>query len=226
MTGINVLVSVIIPVYNCERYLAQAIESVLAQTYQPTEVIIVDDGSTDSSSAIARSYKEINYIYQCNQGVAAARNTGIAASQGQFIAFLDADDLWTPKKLEVQVTYLLKRPRVGYTIGRQQNFVDPESNSLTPAAISQLESEQLGLATLVARRAIFKQIGGFDASYRVASDFEWIIRAKDAGVTMTIVPEIVLHRRIHSSNMSYQIPARRANLLKMFKASIDRQRGQ
>jgi len=225
MTESNPLVSVIIAVSNCERYLAQAIKSVLAQTYRPIELIIVDDGSTDGTADIARSYKEVHYIYQDNQGVAAARNTGISASQGQFISILDADDLFPPNKLKVQVTYLLKHPRVGYTIGRIQNFPDSES-SLPTHTTNLLESDQLGLASLVARRVIFEQIGGFDASYRVASDFEWITRAKDAGIPIAILPEIVLHRRIHSSNMSYQTQARRASLVRMFKASIDRQRRQ
>ena len=226
MTESNPLVSVIIAVYNCERYLAQAIKSVLAQTYRPIELIIVDDGSTDGTADIAHSYKEVHYIYQYNQGVAAARNTGISASQGQLISILDADDLFPPNKLKVQVTYLLKHPRVGYTVGRVQNFLDLESSLPTHTPTNLLESDQLGLASLVTRRVIFEQIGGFDASYRVASDFEWITRAKDAGIPIAILPEIVLHRRIHSSNMSYQTQARRASLLRMFKASIDRQRRQ
>ena len=96
------LVSVIVPVYNGEHYLSFAIHSILRQDYHPSEVIVVDDGSTDNSANIARSFKEVRYIHQSNQGVAMARNVGIAAARGEFIAFLDADDLWTPNKLSIQ----------------------------------------------------------------------------------------------------------------------------
>jgi glycosyltransferase involved in cell wall biosynthesis len=220
----NNLVSVIIPVYNCERYLAEAIESVLAQTYRPIEVIVVDDGSTDSSGDIARSYKELHYIYQPNQGVAVARNAGLAATDGEFIAFLDADDLWLPNKLRVQVDYLLEHPHIGYTIGRLQNFLDPGINLLPRVRKSLLERDQIGLMTLVVRKTVFTQIGGFDPSYRVGSDFEWFIRAKDADIPMAILPEILLYRRIHDSNLSSQTQACYGGLLRMFKASINRQR--
>ena len=99
----NKLVSVIIPVYNGENYLSQAIDSVIDQTYSPIELIIVDDGSTDKSKEIASSYSQVNYVYQENQGVAIARNTGIFKSQGEYIAFLDQDDIWTANKLKLQV---------------------------------------------------------------------------------------------------------------------------
>src|SRR5213078_156464 len=115
MTDEQPLVSVIIPVYNGARYLRAALESVFAQTYRPIEVIVVDDGSGDDSGVIAQSFPDVHFIHQENQGVAAARNHGFDAARGEFIAFLDQDDLWTPEKLKVQVNYLLNHPDVGYT---------------------------------------------------------------------------------------------------------------
>jgi glycosyltransferase involved in cell wall biosynthesis len=224
MTQDKELVSVIIPVYNCELYLAEAIESVFNQTYRPIEVIIVDDGSTDKSADVASSYKEIHYIYQSNQGTAVARNSGLAAAQGEFIAFMDADDRWVPHKLRMQVEYLLEHPNIDYTIGGMQNFYDPEIIALSKIIKSSLEKEQINLMTMVARKTLFDQLGGFDPSYRIGEDLEWIIRAKDAGISMVILPEILLYRRIHNSNLSHQTKARCANLLRMFKASVDRQR--
>jgi len=97
------LVSVVIPVYNAEPFLREALDSVLAQDYEPFEVIVVDDGSTDGSGTIARSYPEVRYLRQENQGPAVARNAGIAAAQGEFLAFFDADDVMLPNKLSVQV---------------------------------------------------------------------------------------------------------------------------
>src|SRR3982751_2380169 len=101
------LVSVIIPVHNGAKYLRAALESVLAQTYSPFEVIVVDDGSVDDSGVIAQSFNDVRYIHQANQGVAAARNHGIEAARGDFFAFLDQDDLWTPEKLTFEVDHLL-----------------------------------------------------------------------------------------------------------------------
>src|SRR4029079_2498347 len=110
MSDENPLVSVIVPVYNGERYLREALESVFAQTYRAIEVIVVDDGSPDDSGTIGQSFPEVRYIHQTNQGVAAARNNGIEAARGEFFAFLDQDDLWVPEKLNVQVEYFLGHP--------------------------------------------------------------------------------------------------------------------
>jgi len=217
------LVSVVLPVYNCERYLAEAIESVLAQIYRPIEVIIVDDGSTDNSADIARSYKEVIYIYQSHQGVAVARNTGITTAKGVFIAFQDAEDIWLPNKLKVQVKYLLDHPDVEYTICRQQIFIDLGIDLSAKGTKSDLSKEEINLMDLVARKTVFEKVGGFNPDYQVGSDFDWLIRAKDAGIPNIILPEILRHRRIHDSNISQQIQDRRTNLLRMFKESIDRQ---
>ena len=119
------LVSVIVPVYNGAQFIGEAIESVFVQNYDPLEIIIVDDGSTDETANIVKSYNNMHYIYQPNQGVAAARNSGIENSMGKLIAFLDADDCWAPNKLNIQVDCLLKHPHIGYTLGRQKNFLEP-----------------------------------------------------------------------------------------------------
>src|SRR6476660_1471039 len=116
MTEEKPLVSVIIPVYNGTCYLRAALESVFAQTYRPFEVIVVDDGSLDDSGVIAQSFDDVRYIHQENQGVAAARNNGIEVARGEFLAFLDQDDLWTPEKLKLQMGHLLSDPELGYTL--------------------------------------------------------------------------------------------------------------
>src|SRR6185503_10895386 len=125
MTEQQPLVSVIIPVYNGARYLRAALESVFAQTYRPFEVIVVDDGSIDDSGVIAQSFPDVSYMRQENQGVAAARNHGIEAARGDFFAFLDQDDLWTPEKLKLQIEYLLNHQDLGYTLTQQQYFLEP-----------------------------------------------------------------------------------------------------
>jgi len=221
----NPLVSVIIPVYNGEKYLVEAIESVLAQSYRPFELIVVDDGSTDGSAAIVHRYKDINYIYHPNMGVSIARNTGLAAARGAFIAFLDADDMWTPQKLQIQVGYLQENPSVMYTISKINNFIEPGSNIDPQILESILKKEQPGMATIVARKTVFDQIGIFDSRYQVGEDFEWIMRAKDADIPMTILPDVLLERRIHNFNISFtQSQVCIANWFQAIKESLNRRR--
>ena len=221
----NQLVSVIIPVFNGAKYLGDAIESVLAQYYRPFELIVVDDGSTDRSASIVRNYKDIHYIYQPNMGVAVARNTGLAAARGTYIAFLDADDMWPAHKLQIQVEYLMEHPSVMYTLSKINNFVEPGCNIHSDKLQSILKNEQINLASLVAHKAVFDQIGGFNPRYHVSEDFDWITRAKDAGIPMVILPEVLLQRRIHNSNISFTKPQLCiANRFQILKESIDRQR--
>ena len=223
MTEYSRLVSVIIPVYNCERFLAEAIESALAQTYRPLEIIVVDDGSTDQSADIARSYEEVRYIYQSNQGLAVTRNRGLAIAQGEFISFLDSDDLWLPNKLAVQVEHLIEHPDFGLNICRIENFLDPGVSLPPGGGDVPLMKEQINLGTMVVRRDVFSQVGDFDPGYSIADDFDWITRAKDLGVPITILPDVLMQRRIHETNMSHDTQARRENMLRLVKASIDRQ---
>lgn len=222
------LVSVIVPVYNGERYLACALQSIFDQDYHPFEVIVIDDGSTDNSAEIAQSYKEIHYIYQPNQGVTVTRNVGISTARGEFIAFLDQDDMWTPNKLSVQVDYLLKHTEVGYVLARQNIFLEPGTRAPSWLKKELLLNDQVGYlpGTLVARRSVFKQIGLFDPAYRIGSDTDWLARAKDAGVSMVILPEVLLHRRIHRHNQSAQTQIMNLELIRLLKASIDRRRNQ
>lgn len=222
----NPLVSVIIPVYNGERYLAEAIESVLAQTYRPIQIIVVDDGSSDRSADIAQSYEGIHYLYQSNQGQAAAMNAGLRVARGQFIAFLDADDLWTSTKLSIQMDYLLKHSLVGCVIARMQNFL--EANTQPPPRLTRdlllTDHAALSVGSLVARRTVFEQVGDFDTTYSHAKDVDWFVRVREAGIIIEILPETLLHRRLHGSNRSYHTQARTLEFMRVVKSSIDRKR--
>jgi glycosyltransferase involved in cell wall biosynthesis len=222
------LVSVIIPVYNGEHYLAQAIESVFAQTYKPIELIIIDDGSFDNSSYIARSFKEICYHYQINKGVAVARNAGIAVSNGEFIAFLDQDDIWTHNKLNVQIDYLLNHPEADGVLSKQRLFLEPGIAPPKWLKRELLQKEQTGYfpSSMVVRKDVFSRIGVFDPVYKHTSDVDWIARVKDAGILMIMLPEALFYRRIHSANTSAETQIIHPELLKTLKKSIERQRVQ
>ncbi len=218
------LVSAVIPVCNGEKYLSAAIESVLAQTFPDIELIIVDDGSTDSSAKIAGGYEGAGYIYQPNKGVTAARNTGILSARGEFIAFLDQDDMWTPDKLKVQVGYLVDNPGAGYSLARQRLFLEPGTTAPSWLKKEFLFHDQAGYlpGTLVARRWAFGQVGLFDPAYRIGSDTDWLARARDLGIPMVILPEVLLLRRIHHGNQSARTDLIHTELAKILKASIDR----
>jgi len=228
MTDENPLVSVIIPVYNGARYLRAALESVFAQTYRGFEVIVVDDGSVDESGVIAQSFSQVRYMHQTNQGVAAARNHALDAARGEFFAFLDQDDLWTPDKLKLQVGYLLNHPGIGYTLTQQKFFLDPGA-TLPPWFRKELfDSVHTGwvLGTLVVRRTTFEQVGNFATGYSAANDSDWFFRAKAAEIPMAIIPELLLLKRIHEANDSGRAKEILSELLKVVRSSLDRQRSQ
>ena len=130
MVDQNYSISVIIPVYNCDRYLAQAIESVLAQTYQPMEIIVVDDGSTDNSGAVAKNFgSSVRYYFHDNSGLGATRNRGIELAQGNFLAFIDADDLWVENKLSHQIAAFETNPQLDIVFGLAQQLKIARSES-------------------------------------------------------------------------------------------------
>jgi glycosyltransferase involved in cell wall biosynthesis len=226
MTEEYPLVSVIIPVYNGGRYLRTALESVFAQTYRPLEVIVVDDGSVDDSGVIAQSFNGVRYIHQANQGVAAARNNGIEATRGEFLAFLDQDDLWKSEKLKLQIGYLLTHPDLGYTLTQQQFFLDPGATLPAWFRKELFSSVHTGwvLGTLVVRRTAFEKVGNFATSYSAASDGDWFFRAKAVGISMAVVPELLLLKRIHGANESAHAKEILSELRKVVKSSLDRQR--
>ncbi|HXJ78360.1 MAG TPA: glycosyltransferase family A protein [Candidatus Methylomirabilis sp.] len=221
-------VSVIVPAYNRERYLGAALESALGQDHQPLEIIVVDDGSTDGTARVARSFTGVRYLYQSNQGAASARNAGIAASRGEHLAFLDSDDVWAPEKLRLQVDALRQHPGVGYCLTRLQNFLEPGCpvpSWIGPEQFSRAEFG-IGTCTLMARREVFDRVGGFDPQYRWASDKDWFFRAKDARIALAILPEVLVHRRIHDGNLSASSEPSLLLLARMIKASVDRMRAQ
>lgn len=221
-------VSVVIAVRNGERFLAAAIASVLAQQLAPREVIVVDGQSEDGTAEIARSFALVRYVRQSNTGIANAWNHGIAAATGELVAFLSHDDLWTPDKLAVQVQYLREHPAIQYTTARVRFFLEP--GCAIPAGFRPelLEGDHVGtiMETLVARRALFDAIGGFDPKLSTAEDVDWFARAADAGIPAAVLPRVLLRKRIHDANLSITSAANDRNLLAVLQRSIARKRGR
>lgn len=223
----TLLVSVIVPVYNGARHLAEALGSIVAQDYDPIEIIVVDDGSVDYSAEIAGAYDEVRLIRQQNKGPGASRNRGIEVAKGGFIAFLDQDDLWRPRKLSCQINALMEDPHLLYVIGRQEYFLEPGIQP--PAWFKKKHLMKNHVAyepgMMVARREAFDVIGFFDPDLLLTSDVDWFFRAKDQKAPMLMLPDLMLRKRVHSENQSFQSAEHNRELLTVLKRSMQRQRG-
>lgn len=202
-------VSCIIPVYNGAAYLAEALDSILAQTFPVSEIIVVDDGSTDDTAAVAAKYApRVAYLRQENRGPASARNAGLAIATGEFISFLDADDTWHPEKLARQVSALQGETRAGICLTHVQNVWTPELAH---------ERDRLGdhpftrpvpgyvCQALLARRWVFAKVGHFDAKLRISEDTDWFTRVRAAGIQQIVLSDVLVQRRIHGRNISFEI---------------------
>lgn len=225
------LVSVIIPNYNYAQYLREAIDSVLAQTYRDIEVIVVDDGSKDDSRAVLESYGDtIKAIFQQNQGVAAARNNGAAASDGEYIAFLDADDAWLPTKIERQIDRFADSETLGLVhVGVDE--VDSEGQSLVhrlegaegtvSATLLMLGREGVlgGGSGAMVRRAVFDEIGGLDERLSTSADWDMFYRVSERS-EVGFVRELLVKYRVHGSNMHTNVDVFEHDMLLAFEKAF------
>ena len=219
------LISVIIPVYNGERYLAESIETVLAQTYRPIEIIVVDDGSTDSSANIAKGFRDtIRYVFQPNSGPAGARNTGLRMATGSVMSFIDADDLWNTNKLSLQIELLYNNPSAEIILGHLQFLLYRSTEGKHEWAVSSDPQIALSLGTGVFRKSLFDKVGLFDETLHYGDDWDWFMRARELGVLMLIHKEVTLFYRRHRHNLTNQKKMGDAYIIRIFKNSIDRRR--
>ncbi|KJC39438.1 glycosyltransferase [Bradyrhizobium sp. LTSP849] len=197
------LVSVIIAAYNSEAYIAEAIESVLGQTVPAGEVIVIDDGSTDGTSDIlARLGDRIIALNQTNSGQSVAVNKGLAMARGELIGFCDADDLWTARKLELQLALLERNSDVEAVFGKVQQFVSPDvpehqRERLKPAV--EIMPGELKQCMLIRRDAL-DRAGPFDESLPATFFIAWLGRAKQGGLKGAHVDDVVVRRRLHLGN--------------------------
>lgn len=200
--------SCIVPVFNGERFLHEALDSIFVQTYRPLEVIVVDDGSTDGTAVVAAGYKNsIRYIQQQNAGPAAARNHGVRLARGEFIAFLDADDLWHEKKLTRQMALFDTDPETDLCLCQKENFWAPERTGEGDRLRAQehpFTKEHTGYVcqAMLVRRAVFDKVGGFDQALRLGEDTDWLARAQECGIRREILPETLVFRRMHDANLT------------------------
>lgn len=220
------MLSTILPVYNGERYLAAAIESVLGQETPPDELIVVDDGSTDGSAAVARSFgAAVRYHHQANANTGAARNTGVGLARGELLAFIDADDLWTPDKLALQLL-ALRDPTVEAVFGHAQQFISPELDADARARLHCPDAPQPStLSTMMLiRREAFERIGPFETDLTLGADMSWSIRARDLGLRSVMLPQTLYRRRIHGGNKSIVHQADAGQRARVLREALARRR--
>ncbi len=220
-------ISAIIPVFNCERYLAEAIDSVLSQSYAAGEVIVIDDGSTDNSAAAAKRFgPAVKYFYQENAGLGAARNRGVSAASGEYLAFLDSDDLWEKEKLLLQISAFEKDPELDCVFGRVRQFHCPTLNEAEKRrwAYSAEFLDGYIAGTMMIKKGSFLKYGAFSDALILGEFLDWYFRAKDGGLQERMIPEVVMNRRLHGKNMVIRERDSRSDYLKVIKAALDRRR--
>lgn len=206
------LVSIIIPTFNHARFITQAVESALAQSYPRTEVIVVDDGSTDQTRRMLSRYgRSITYLYQENKGPSAARNTGILAAQGDYLLFVDADDLIPPEKIDVQLSHFANRTDTGIVYSAWQ-YVDEQTlqvvGEMHPAKRGNLLKDLLRRAVFfppgaaIIRRQCLEQAGPFDEELMAGEDTDMWIRIAQAGYTFDYVDRPLFQYRMVKGSLS------------------------
>lgn len=223
----NATISIIIPVFNAERYLAEAIESVLMQSVKPLEIIVVNDGSTDKSEKVANTFKnDICYLLQENKGASAARNLGISLAKGSLLAFLDADDVWTAHKLELQLKALKKNPELDMVFGNVEQFVSPELDAENGNRLRSELKIMPGyyVGTMLIKRESFQQVGLFKEDLQLAEFIDWFSRAEDMKLHYKVLPEVVTKRRIHTTNQGLYKRQHMKDYVSVLKAALDRRR--
>jgi glycosyltransferase involved in cell wall biosynthesis len=206
------LVSIIMPTYNAEKFISKSIQSVLNQTYQNWELIVVNDGSKDNTSKVVESFddKRILLIKQKNSGVSKARNIGIKNAKGAYIAFLDSDDLWLKKKLEIQVNYMLNHPNIVLSYTYYNSFVGDDTvvknKQLYPFKINNLNERLLvfnfiATLTVMVKSDVLKDIGGFDTQLFGPEDWDLWIKVSQKGNIGYINQNLALYRE-HDGGIS------------------------
>lgn len=214
-------VGVVIPAWNAERWLVDALDSVLAQEHPPVDVVVVDDGSSDRSAAIAERYgPPVRVARQAHAGIGAARNRGVELVAGELVTFLDADDLLTPASLACRVQVLVRQPEIDMVFGQVRRFSATVEGM--PVALNEPQPGHVPAIMLV-RRAALERVGPFLTDTHVAEGLDWLLRARERDGEVTLGDQ-VLWRRVHGENNSLRNRAEIGEFAQALKASLDRRR--
>ena len=226
--------SVVIPAYNAAAYLGEALDSVLAEaaglgTARATEIVVVNDASRDQTAEIAMSYADqgVRLVSRAAQGgIGAARNSGVAAAGGDYLAFLDADDLWTRNRLQHLFAALDNAGAAGVSFGHVRQFacarMDPALRGKLRVPPDPMPAYCAG--GMLLRRADYNSVGGFTETIKVGEFIDWFARAREKGLRPVLIDDVVLERRIHGANQSVQHRQSYADYAHVLKHALDRRR--
>lgn len=219
-------VSVVVPVYNGEAFLREAIQSIQRQDWGTAEIIIIDDGSTDRTAEIVAGFGDrVRYVQQSNLGAAAARNRGIKMAAGNVIAFLDADDLWLEHTLSLQLQKLQADPSMqmvrGYT--QRTHLIAVQSDESKWENVGEAWPA-LSLGSAIMSKPVFDSVGYLDESLPFNEDVDWFLRAKETGIVTMLHEDVVQLYRRHEHNLTNNRELNRTSFLRTLKNTIERKR--
>jgi glycosyltransferase involved in cell wall biosynthesis len=225
----NSLVSCIVPAYNSERFISEALDSILNQTYRPLEIIVADDGSEDGTLEVVSRYgSTVSVVSQSTAGPSITRNLGLEAATGDFISFLDADDLWHPEKLAIQMTRFEERPELDICVTHARHFWDDELADERERLRDHPRGQAIaGFATttLLTPRTVFQRVGKLDPDLWFADAVEWFLRAEEMDCVRELLPDVLVYHRMHRGNISRRRQERsRQEWLQLVKSRLDRRR--
>ena len=216
------------PMYRPGRFIHEAIDSIVAEAEPGTEIIVVDDGSKDGTaeSIEKRGFSNLLVLRQDNAGPASARNFGLSRARGEFVAFLDADDMWLEGKLGIQLQIMADHPYAGIVMGNTVGFGEHAEDG-DHRFLANWESRQfLQLGSALVRRQVFDKAGMFDPALRYAEDVDWFLRVREAGVTIVEHADPVLRYRRHTNNMTNDTDARDKGFVCALMKNLQRKRAQ
>jgi glycosyltransferase involved in cell wall biosynthesis len=226
MTPVAPDISVVIPVHNGERYLAESIQSVLDQDHPALELLVIDNGSTDATADVARTFSSVRYFHLADKGLSKALNYGLEQCRGGLLAFLDADDLWPPNRLAVQLNAFARNPAVEMVFGHVEQFISPELEDSAKAKLSIRDTHLPGRyrGSMLIRKESFWRVGPFEPSMDFAEFIDWYMRAAEQKIRELMLPDVVTLRRIHGANLGYTDRHKRVEYARVLKRGLDRRR--
>jgi GT2 family glycosyltransferase len=219
-------IGVVVIVRNGVRFIAQALDSIAAQTVTPTEVLVIDGGSTDGTREAVAARGDVRLIAQASTGIAAAYNEAIALTRCDLVAFLSSDDLWTPDKIERHIALMAQRPDLLFSVSLVQHFLEPGCSPQLGFRRELLDAPAPGfiMEALVARKTAFEIVGPFDPRFDVGEDTDWFARARDLGAPFEIIDAILVRKRVHDANASLNDSRINEHLLAALRRSVARKR--
>jgi len=224
-------ISVIMPAFNVAAYIDDALQSILQQHYDPLQLIVVDDGSTDTTSGIVETYRHqfgdrLKYIYQDNSGVSRARNVGLMHARSELIAFLDGDDVWPKDVLTRHANFLKANPHAHAVMGLVSSFADRSFPFEALDAQEFSEPYFVGqVGTVLMHSRVLDIVGNFDESLTTGEDADWFLRIKQKGLPIGRTDALSLYYRIRKGSLMRRETASQNELvLKILKKSVERQR--